>query len=212
MTAKLKPAIPAGGILSQNVDRDFADFVNGRTVEQRVCIGVFQPAAASTGNQEKGRVNTTAYEAIHFVEVTDAHEADRLRHLLMQIRADRGLAARQPALIAMSDEEQRESLIDMIRDWASEQDIPMAEVDARFVDYFGGADNTSAETVIACRSVVQLKEFAYHVGVISDQEPASKGDDEDADDDGFGADEPREQDDDDQAPAVAAVPFQAGEQ
>lgn len=79
MTAKLKPTIPSGGILSQHVDQDFGDFVAGRPGTQRVVVGVVETAGISSGNQDKGRVNHTAYEFLHLVEITDGHEADRLR-------------------------------------------------------------------------------------------------------------------------------------
>lgn len=164
-------AIPAGGILTQHVDSDWQDYVAGRPLQQRVCIAVVQPSKISAGNTQKGRSKSVGYEDVHFVEVTDAHEADRLRHLLTQLKADRGLLIKQPGLFDLTDEEQRDSLLDMIKEHASEQDIPITELDARFVDYFGGQDNASAETVQACRSVLQLKEFAFHIGAIAETKP-----------------------------------------
>lgn len=174
MTATLKPAIPAGGILAQNVERDFTDFVAGRTVEQRLLVTVVQAASVSSGNREAGRVNKTAYEAVHLVEVTDPHEVDRLRHLITQIRADRGLAVRQPALFDSTEDEQRESVLDLVKEWASERDVPLAELDERWVSYFGGAAHAASATV-QTGSLLQLKEFALVIGAISD-EPAGAAD------------------------------------
>lgn len=164
-------AIPAGGILTQHVDGDYADYNAGRPLQQRVLISVVQAGGIASNNTKKGRTKAVKYEDLHLVEVTDPHEADRLRHLLTQLQADRGLRVKQPGLFDLTDEEQRDSLLDMIREHASEQDIPMTELDARFVDYFGGAENASAETVQACRSVLQLKEFAFHIGAIAEETP-----------------------------------------
>lgn len=164
----MKSAIPAGGILNQHVDSDFADFIAGRPATQRVCISVVQVGAVHSSNQEKGRSNKASYETVHLVEVSDPHQADQLRHLLTQLRADRGLMAKQPALFDATEEEQRESLLDMIKDWASENDTPMADVDQKWVEYFGGAEHAQSETVQASRSVLQLKEFALYVGAITD--------------------------------------------
>jgi hypothetical protein len=192
-TASLKPAIPAGGILTQHVESDVVDFETGRPVTQRVIVAVLQVSGTATESQEKGRVKKGKYETVHLVEITDSHEADRLRHLITTTRADRGFAAKQPTLYDATDEEQRESLLDMIRDWASEQNLAMADVDKQWVDYFGGGDYAASETVQASRSVAQLKEFAYHVGVLAETVPAAETD-------------PDEEDDTPAAPAVSFQP------
>jgi hypothetical protein len=98
----------------------------------------------------------------------DPHEIDQLRHRITQIRADGGFLAKQPALFAATEDEQRESLLDIIKDWASETGTAMADVDKRWVDYFGGSEHASSETVQASRSVAQLKEFAYVVGALAE--------------------------------------------
>jgi hypothetical protein len=188
-TASLKPAIPAGGILTQHVESDVVDFETGRPVTQRVIVAVLQVSGTATESQEKGRVKKGKYETVHLVEITDSHEADRLRHLITTTRADRGFAAKQPTLYDATEEEQRESLLDMIRDWASEQNLAMADVDKQWVDYFGGGDYAASETVHASRSVAQLKEFAYHVGVLAESEI-----------------DPDEEDDTPAAPAVSFQP------
>lgn len=171
-TPTMKPALPAGSILTQHVDEDFSAYIAGRPATQRIVLAVVQVAAVHASTQEAGRKNKATYETVHAVEITDPHEADKLRHRLTQIRADRGFAARQPDLFESSEDDQRESLIDMIREWASETDTPMADVDARWLSYFGGPEHATSETVQACRSVTQLKEFAYVVGALAeDEEP-----------------------------------------
>lgn len=170
-TPTLKPALPSGSIQTQRVDQDFTDYLAGRTVTQRIVLSVVQVSAVHASTQERGRSNKATYETVHAIEVTDPHEIDQLRHRLAQLRADRGLMAHQPALFDAPESEQCEQLLDLIKDWASEQDIPITELDQQFVTYFGGPEHASAETVQACRSVVQLKEFALYIGAISD-EPA----------------------------------------
>lgn len=171
-TPTLKSLLPAGSILTQHVDSDFSDYIAGRPATQRLVLAVVQVAAVHASTQEKGRSNKATYETVHAVEITDPHEADQLRHRITQIKADRGLLARQPDLFDESEDDQRDQLIDMICEWASENDVPMVDVDTRFVDYFGGAEHASAETVQACRSVAQLREFAFVVGAIAEDEPA----------------------------------------
>lgn len=200
-TPTLKSLLPAGSILTQNVDSDFADYIAGRPATQRIVVAVVQVAAVRASTQEKGRSNKATYETVHAVEITDPHEIDKLRHRITQIKADRGLLARQPELFDEPEDEQRDRLIEMIREWASESDVPMVDVDARFVDYFGGAEHASAETVQACRSVAQLREFAFVVGAIAEDEPEpaapavvfSDGDDEL---EGLDDDEPTGEDED----------------
>lgn len=201
MSATLKSAIPPGGILAQHAAKDFEDYVVGRSVEQRVVIAVLEAQGVTADTQQTtGRVNKTKYGAVHLVEIRDPHEADQLRHRITQLRADQGFAAKQPGLFDMSESEQVESLKDLIKDWASEQDRPMTEIDTLFVDYFGGADNANAETVQACRSALQLKEFAYHVGAINDEPPADPDEPEPEPDD-----EDTREDAESSAPSV---PFQ----
>lgn len=175
-TPTLKSALPAGAIVGQHVTSDFADYIAGRPATQRIVLSVVQVSAVHASTQEKGRSNKATYETVHAVEITDPHEADQLRHRLTQIRASRGLEVSQPALFAATEAEQVEQLQDLIKDWASAQDIPIAEIDARFVEYFGGSENASAETVQACRSALQLQEFAYEVGAIPEEQHAEPAD------------------------------------
>lgn len=171
MSATLKPALPGGTIRSQDAEADFQDWVSGRTCHRRMLLIEVEAAGVGGETQEKGRVTKTRYGAIHAVEIRDPHEVDQLRHRITQIRAEGGFLAKQPRLIDATEEEQRESLIDMIRDAASEKDVAMSDVDKQFVDYFGGREHSSAETVQACRSVPQLKEFAYHFGALAETAP-----------------------------------------
>jgi hypothetical protein len=173
-------SIPAGGITTQHVDGDYADYNAGRTLQQRVLISVVQAGGIASNNTKKGRTKAVKYEDLHLVEVTDPHEASRLRHLITQLQADRGLRAKQPALFDLTDAEQRESLIDMIFQHASEKAIERKALDKQFVDYFGGKENATSETVQACQSVLQLKEFAYYIGAIAE----TPDDDGDPTDDG----------------------------
>jgi hypothetical protein len=172
-TPTLKPALPGGSIRTQNVDEDFAAYIAGRPVTQRIVLAVVQVSAVHASTQEAGRKNKASYETVHAVEVTDPHEIDQLRHRLTQLRADRGLLATQPALFDTTEDEQRESLLSLIKDWASETDTPMVDVDTRWLEYYGGSEHADSETVQASRSLVHLREFAYVIGAIAD-DPAGE--------------------------------------
>jgi hypothetical protein len=218
-TASLKPTIPAGAILTQHVKADFDDYVAGRPRVQRLCVWRGQVGDIGIKDLDKGRSESAKYATIDMLEVTDPRDVETIQRIFLRTRAEASFLAKQPSLFDATEEEQRESLLDMIRDWASEQDLPMAEVDKQFVDYFGGAENASSESVQACRSLLQLKEWAYHVGVITDPvvgalaDSTAGGDivtDADAEDDGFGEDdEPAEHDDD---PAVPQPAFSGAPQ
>jgi hypothetical protein len=186
MSATLKPALPGGTIRSQDSESDFQDWVQGRTVTRRLLVIEVEAAGIGGETLEKGRVTKTRYGAVHAVEIRDPHEIDQLRHRITQIRAAGGFLAKQPALFDATDEEKRESLIDMIKDWASKQNLPLAEVDKLFVDYFGGQGNATSESVQACKSVLQLTEFAYAQGVLAETKPDNLPPlaDDDPDDDG----------------------------
>jgi hypothetical protein len=214
MSATLKPSLPGGTIRSQDSESDFQDWVSGRTCTRRLLIIEVEAAGVGGETQEKGRVTKTRYGAIHAVEIRDPHEIDQLRHRITQIRAEGGFLAKQPALFDATDEEKRESLIDMIRDWASENDLPMSDVDARFVDYFGGVENATSESVQACKSVAQLSEFAYAQGVLAetkpdDMPPLADDDSDDGEDDPSGDGDPDDEAAAEPEPARGkAVPFQ----
>lgn len=218
-TASLKPSIPTGAILTQHVKADFDDYVAGRPRVQRLCIWRGQIGGIDIKDLDKGRSEAAKYATIDMLEVTDPREVDLLQRIFLRSRAEASFLARQPSLFDATEEEQRDSLLDMIKDWASEEDIPMEQVDKRFVDMFGGPEHASAETVQACRSVQQLKEFAYTVGVLPDGPVAT--DLTEVDGDGFGeGDEGEVAGDSDAEPvldagdetaaavAAAAVPFQ----
>jgi hypothetical protein len=191
-TASLKPTIPTGAILTQHVKADFDDYVAGRPRVQRLCVWRGQISKAEIGDQDKGRSESAKYATIDMVEVTDPRDVDLLQRIFLRSRAEASWAASQPSLFDASEEEQRETLLDLIRDWASEQDLPMQEVDKRFVDTFGGSEHASAESVQACRSLQQLKEFAYTVGVLPDPVAGKTADDDpyDPDDESAPDDEP----------------------
>jgi hypothetical protein len=177
-TASLKPTIPSGAILTQHVKADFDDYVAGRPRVQRLCIWRGQIGSVDIKDLDKGRSEAAKYATLDMLEITDPREVDLLQRIFLRSRAEASFLARQPSLFDATEEEQRDSLIDMIRDWASEQDLPITEVDKRFVDMFGGPEHASAETVQACRSVQQLKEFAYTVGVLPDPEPGETAEEE----------------------------------
>lgn len=171
MSATLKPALPGGTIRSQDSEADFQDWVSGRTCTRRLLVVEVEVAGIGGETQQKGRVTHAKYGAVHAVEIRDPHEIDQLRHRITQIRAEGGFLAKQPALFDATDEAKRESLIDMIKDWASEKDLAMADVDNLWVDYFGGREFASSETVQACKSVTALQEFAYSQGVLAETKP-----------------------------------------
>ncbi|MCU1592456.1 MAG: hypothetical protein JWP11_3712 [Frankiales bacterium] len=209
-TASLKPTIPAGAILTQHVKADFDDYVAGRPRLQRLCVWRGQVGDIGIKDLDKGRAESAKYSTIDMAEVTDPRDIDLIQRIFLRSRAEGAWAASQPTLFDASEEEQRDSLLNLIKDWASEHDLAMTEVDKQFVDMFGGSEHASAETVQACRSVQQLKEFAYTVGVLPDPVVGTAADAEDAG-------EAREPDEDfgetTAAPpsAVAAPPFETGQ-
>lgn len=206
MSITLKSEIPGGGIRSQNAEADFADYIAGRPTQQRVAIVVLQTNSVGMENQQKGRVNKVKYELVHMAEIRDAHEADQLRHRITQLRADAGLEVSQPALFDLSEAEQCEALLDQIKDWASEKELPIATLDDRFYTYFGGdsADGV-AKSVQACRSIAQLKEFAYEIGAIPD--PKVIDPDEPEVEETSDGEESETEAEQDRTPAGGAVPF-----
>lgn len=210
MSASLRSEFPDGGIRGQNIEADFHDLYAGRTGQQRVAIVVLEPNGTSLDKNQAGVVKKVKYLAVHMAEVRDPHEADQLRHRITQIRAGQGLEVSQPSLFAASEAEQCEGLIDLIKDWASEQDIPIAELDKRWWSYFGGAEADGlSETIQACRSVLQLKEFAYEIGAIKDEKPEEP--ETEAAAEKPTSDEPETETSDEAEPVasgVASVPFQ----
>lgn len=191
-TPSIKPALPAGTILSQHVEQDFEDFTRGRPLTQRVLISVVQVGGTASENQERGRSNKAKYETLHAVEITDTHKADHVRHLLTEARADRGYAVTQGALFASDDvDEQRTEVLGYITEWATEEGVDDDALTERWRSFHGGNYDARLESA----APAHLREFAMSVGALADSEPVSPADDEaDADDpDDEGADDPEAQ-------------------
>ncbi len=202
-TAKLVASPPQGsGLVGQLVERHYADLVQGKPGEHLVVAAVMQPVGTSSRRTKEGIHTTTTYELVRLEVMRDSHDADHVQWLITRAHDQRHGGA-QETLPLSSPSELRESTLRAIAEWSAEHGLTPAQVDERWSGYFGGPEHASSATV-EHGSLVQLREFAHHIGALSDDGPAGQEPDEDEQDD--------PERDSEQAPAahVAAVTFSGG--
>lgn len=212
--AKLVTNPPEGcGLVSQIVERHYQDLVRGKPGELIAAQVMLQPVGQKSRRTKDGWKTEVVYEIVRLEPARDSHEADTIAWEITRAYENRTSGSAQQALpLSNSPAEQRDSLIEALFEWASEQDVTQGDLDARWVDYFGGRDHAASETVRS-GALIQLMEFARYVGAVEDPKPGDEETGEDADDDGFGqGDDEPEQDDDEPAAAVPAPAFSGGAQ
>lgn len=225
-TPTIKSSLPDGTILGQHATQDAADFTAERPLTQRVVVMVVQAGGTAYKDLDKGRSVKVQYTALHAVEVTDEHEADRLRHLLAETRAGRGLSVRQPPLWDSPDDdsdERRAEVLGYLSEWQLEQDpvVGDEQLEERWQSFHGG----NYDARLSKGAPLHLREFAISVGALADSggpddvddsepDPDAHRDDDDEPEaltleeqaDALLAAEPDDDGDPDLKPAVAVVP------
>jgi hypothetical protein len=185
VTAKLVSNPPQGsGLVPSIVDRHYADLTQGKPGELLVAGVVLQPVGTSSRRTKDGIHTTTTYEIVRLEVMRDSHDADHVSWLITR-HHDLRHGGDQQTLPLNSPVELRDSTLAALREWAEAEGLSEQELDERFQSYFGGPEHASA-AVVKAGSLVQLREFAFHVGAVEDPQQGH-----DPDDDGFGAgDEP----------------------
>jgi hypothetical protein len=174
------------GLVPSIVDRHYAELTRGEPGELLVARVMLQPVGTKLARTKNGTKTEVVYEVVRCEPVRDRHEADNVTWEITRAYEHRTSVGQQQTLpLVNSPEEQRESLIEALREWAGEQDISRADLDAQWVTYYGGREHAASETVQA-GSLLQLMEFARYVGAVSDP-VLGKDDDglDDSADDGF---------------------------
>ena len=208
-TPKLVSNPPQGsGLVPSLVDRHYRDLVQGRPGEHVVATCVLQPVGQSSRRTKDGIHTTVTYEVVRLEVINDAHDAEQATWLLTRAHDQRHSGSAQIALPFDTPAALRDSTVDAIREWGKDEGLTADDVNARWVDYFGGPENASSAT-FDTGSLVQLREFAYHVGALADDEDVEQAlaDAHDEDDDGVD-DDLAEPDDE---PVVAVPAFSGAE-
>lgn len=221
-TPKLVSAPPQGsGLVPSLVDRHYRDLVQGKPGEHIVAVVVLQPVGQSSRRTKDGIHTAVTYEPVRLEVVHDAHDADQATWLMTRAHDQRHSGSEQVPLPFDNPTELRESTLAAIKEWAGEEGLSDSEVNARWVDYFGGPEHASSATVDH-GALVQLREFAYSVKAIADDKEAdaalekaraAAGDaDDDLDVDPNAGQDPADDEGDDDEPADGAkvVPFSGG--
>lgn len=221
-TAKFVVNPPEGsGLVPSLVDRHYQELVRGKPGELVAARVLLQPVGQHSRRTKDGWRTGVTYEVVRLEPARDSHEADNITWEISRDYETRTSVGGQQTLpMANSPSEQREKHLEALWEWASEKDIPRADLDERWTSYFGGSEHAASSTVQA-GSLLQLLEFARYVGAVEDPKAGS-----DDDSDGFGedAEDDAAQDDDEPAAAattkpvkkqaaakkLAAVPFQDG--
>lgn len=172
-TPKLVANPPQGsGLVSSLVDEHYEDLVRGKPGPLIAARVLLQPVGTSQRRTKEGVHKTVTYEVVRLEPVRDPHAADNVAWEISHDYELRTSGGGTQLSLLNSPAEQRESLIEAIREWASDNDRPMADVDAQFLDHFGGPEHQAAATVQA-GSLIHLMEFARYVGAVEDPKPAA---------------------------------------
>jgi hypothetical protein len=177
------------GLVPSIVDRHYADLTRGKPGELIAARVLLQPVGTKLTKTKAGTKTEVVYEMVRCEPVRDSHEADKVAWEIGRDYELRTSTGAQEQLPMSSPGEQREQLLDSIRDWASENDTSWADLDARWTDYYGGRQHAASETVQA-GSLLQLMEFARVIGAVQDPKPGEDDDDLDAAADEDDSDDP----------------------
>lgn len=170
------------GLISNITDIDFRAVTTGRPAELRAARVLLQAVGHGGGKTKDGARHHVVYEIVRLEPASDQHDADNITWEIShayETRTSRGTQQTLPML--NSPAEQRESLLDAIKEWASEQDVPTKDLDVRWLDLFGGREHSASETVQA-GSLLHLMEFARTIGAVEDPKAGEAGEDGDRSD------------------------------
>jgi hypothetical protein len=184
----------ACGLVPSIVDRHYQDLIRGKPGELLAAEVLLQPVGQKSRRTKDGWKTEVTYEVVRLEPARDAHTADNIAWNISRAYEQRTSGSEQELLPLNSPSEQRDSLIEALFEWASTSDLSQTDLDARWVDYFGGREHASSETVRA-GALIQLMEFARYVGAVEDPRQGHGPDD----DDGFGAGEPDDDDHDERS-------------
>lgn len=180
--AKFTRNAPQGsGLTSSIVDRDFRNASTFRPTELIAARVLLQATGFGGSKNKDGSKAHVVYEIVRLEPAVTQHDADEITwEIAHSYEARTGRGGQDTLPLVSSPGEQRESVLDAIKGYASEHNIPMAELDARWVNLFGGR-GYSSETVQS-GGLLQLMEFGRYIGAIDDPK-VGKADDADEDED-----------------------------
>lgn len=208
---KLVTNPPEGcGLLPQMVQGHYDDLVRGKPGELIAAECLLQPVGQKSRRTKDGWKTEVVYELVRLEPARDSHEADNIAWNITRAYEARTSGSSQQELpLSNSPEEQRQSLLEALREWSDDQNLEDGDLNGRWLSYFG--EEHAASATVKNGSLLQLMEFARYIGAVED---ASLGSPDPADeDDGFGKDEPTEDDDqagsDDETTGLV-VPFRSG--
>jgi hypothetical protein len=199
-TAKLVTSPAEGhGLTSKLTDRLYHELANGRKVGSIIAVVELKPVGLGQRETAKGRHQHVAFEAAHLEPVADANQANDLRYLLQALYEARTSTGEQRALpLGLGgDEERRQALMERMEDWAKDQGMSGAQLEARWRENFGAdtdADWSWGDQGVPGdyrkATVAHLTSFCYSQGVLSLDEPLPHEDREDDDEEPGTDDEP----------------------
>jgi hypothetical protein len=212
---KLVQSPPQGsGLVPSIVEGHFEDLLHGKPGEHVVVAAILQPVGISQRRTKEGVHRTTTYEVVRLEPMRDSHDADHVSWLITRAHDLRHEGSQMALPISNSPAEARANLLAAIEEWAKDENVSQEQLDERWLAYFGGPEHASTDKVDK-GSLVQIQEFAGHVGAIvgpyadgsTDAAPAEGGE---------GDDESGAEGDDEAAAEVpegerrlASVPFQS---
>lgn len=169
-TPKLVTNPPQGsGLIPSLVDQHWEDLVRGKTGELVPVVALLQPVRQGSHRTKDGIHRTVTYEVVRLEPVHDQHDADQVAWQVTHAYEQRtGRSNGQQQTLFAGPAEQRDGLIRDLFEWASEEGVQEAELNERWLQYFGGAEHAASATPRA-GSLVQLMEFGRYCGAIVDE-------------------------------------------
>jgi hypothetical protein len=188
MTAARLISNPAEGhgLTSRVTDPLYHALANDEdTGETIACVVLLKPVGHGSRNTANGRKQFVQFEVARIEPVTEAHDAEQVRHLIQSAWDRRHTVQTLPLdWPNRNDEEQRRFLFGLIDEWAADESKTPGEVGEAWRTYYGiepdAKDTPAGYAPVDYRKADahKLREFCLSVGVLADDDVAGTSDDD----------------------------------
>lgn len=110
--------------------------------------------------------------------IIDPEDVARLLALSQTRREARCPVSMPLAFPGWPDPEQRDFLVSAVREWGAKNELSTADINAAFIDYFGGPEHSNASDYRKA-STTQLREFTGFKGIVDETVASDDLDDDD---------------------------------
>lgn len=173
--ARIVSKAPEGSGLTHGLlDQLYEKRHQGMPIDAIPVVGLLKVAGSGEQDTAKGGKRHVKLEFLRLEPVRDPHDAEQVAWQIIRADDIRHSPAQGELPLANSPEERRQSLLEELAEWRSDNDVTEDELDTRFVDMLGGPEHAAAEHVRDA-SLVHLIEFHGYVTQDSKQQTVVAG-------------------------------------